>query len=532
MRCSARQTVLSLRIWGHKKVKVLKQLLHTEGVDKRARPERVERVERIERAKRVLDTGFNYLMLSDVHLGSDIVPHLRPWATTSWLMQEAEVDAQLISLIEHYRTECDPERPWRLVIAGDFLDLVGVSIKPDMESTATPLTAEEHLHGLGSAADHVVHKMRAIAARHPGVFRSLMRFLAAGHSLVIVRGNHDVELHWRAAQRALIDAIVNHAAAECRTELASRIEICPWFFAVDGLLYVEHGHEFDAMCSYGDPLMPTCARDSRRIRSTPFSVLLRNVARPTRGLSTASYGYVGMSAYITLLMNLGFGGSARIAVRYARASHRLVSETFAQAVDRGLGRMNTTRVRLKRFASRAGVSEEHLAKLRGLYVQPAAKSLMYVLRSLYLDRVFCMLLALAWVAGASLIARFGGMLAGGLFAIPAALLSIYACVGSGTNTVPSARMQHGAAHIAPLFHARWVVMGHTHAPVFTEVAQGASYVNLGSWGQDDPPDERTEGHKSSCTFLVIQHHEGDYRAELLRWDEVRRTVNRTVQNAA
>ncbi len=478
------------------------------------------------------DAGFNYLMLSDVHLGSDIVPHLRPWATTSWLMQAAEVDAQLISLIDHYRDERDPLRPWKLVIAGDFLDLVGVSIKPALAVMQTPLTAEEHLHGLGSAADHVVHKMHAIAARHAGVFRALSRFLEAGHAIVVVRGNHDVELHWRAAQRALVQAIVGHAAPEAQQELAARIEICPWFFAVDGLLYVEHGHEFDAMCSYGDPLMPTCARDSRRIRSTPFSVLLRNVARPTRGLSTASYGYASMSAYLTLLLNLGVGGTARIAVRYARASQRLISEYFAQTVDRGLGRMNSAGVRLRRFAARAGVSEEHLAKLRALYVQPAAKSLSYVLRSLYLDRVFCLVFCLAFVASAALAASYGGFLAGALCSIPAGLLGGYAYVGRGSNTSPSACMEHGASQIARLFRARWVVMGHTHAPVFTEVGEGASYVNLGSWGQDDPPDERTARHTSSCTYLVLRHEASDYRAELLHWAEAPCRVGESLPNAA
>ena len=79
--------------------------------------------------------------------------------------------------------------------------------------------------------------------------------------------------------------------------MASRTQICPWFFAVDGLLYVEHGHEFDAMCGYGEPLLPTCVRDPRRIRSTPFSVLLRQVARPTRGVSSAAYDYVGIGVH-------------------------------------------------------------------------------------------------------------------------------------------------------------------------------------------------------------------------------------------
>ena len=280
-----------------------------------------------------------------------------------------------------------------MVIAGDFLDLVGVSLRPSASEVRTPPTRDEQRYGLGSAPDHVVQKTRAIAARHPMVFAALMRFISAGHELVVVRGNHDIELHWRVAQRALIEAIVGHAPAHEHEALASRIQICPWFFAVDGLLYVEHGHEFDAMCSYGEPLLPTCVRDPRRIRSTPFSVLLRQVARPTRGVSSAAYDYVGMGAYMTLLQNFWGWGSAQIAVRYARASHRLLSECFARAVDGGRARMRRTRALLRSFARKTGVSEAQLEQLRALYVQPAFKSVDFVVRSLYLDRIVAVLLA-------------------------------------------------------------------------------------------------------------------------------------------
>ncbi len=465
------------------------------------------------------DRGFDYLLLSDVHLGSDIVPHLRPWAVSSWLSREAEIDARLVAFLEHYRERCGEGRHWRLVIAGDFLDLVGISLAPRAEEVQTPPTRDEQLYGLGSAPDHVVQKIRAIAARHPNVFAALMRFVAAGHELVIVRGNHDIELHWRAAQRVLIETIVGHAAPDRRHELARRIQICPWFYAADGLLYVEHGHEFDPMCSYGEPLLPTCVRDPRRIRATPFSVLLRQVARPTRGLSSAAYDYVGMGAYMTLLFGLGLRGSAQIAVRFARASYRLVSECFAGAVDGGLARMRRTRALLRGFARKTRVSETRLEQLRALYVKPAFKSLDFVIRSLYLDRILAVPLALALLVVATYLAHRVGLSAGGLCALPAAALGGFACIGRGRNTPPWASMQQGAQRIAELFRARWVVMGHTHQPLCAEVAPGSCYVNLGSWGADDPPDERIGTHASSCTFLVIRYAADDYEAAFMRWDE-------------
>jgi hypothetical protein len=107
--------------------------------------------------------------------------------------------------------------------------------------------------------------------------------------------------------------------------------------------------------------------------------------------------------------------------------------------------------------------------------------------------------------------------------LSALLLLGYAIVGSGSNQSPQASMRRGAGHIAALFAARWVVMGHTHEPVIEPLSPAASYVNLGSWGEDDPPDERKDKELRSAvgTFLVLRHIEGEYRAEFLRWDAKR-----------
>ena len=47
--------------------------------------------------------------------------------------------------------------------------------------------------------------MRAVAERHDLVFRKLAHFVADGHSLVLVRGNHDVEFYWDSAREADIN---------------------------------------------------------------------------------------------------------------------------------------------------------------------------------------------------------------------------------------------------------------------------------------------------------------------------------------
>jgi UDP-2,3-diacylglucosamine pyrophosphatase LpxH len=468
-----------------------------------------------------LDGTCDYLLLSDVHLGSDLVPHLRPWARNSWLTQDPEVDEQLVSLLAHYQRRAGvAQRPVSLIIAGDFLDLVGVSLTPDPRAVRTEPTVEERRHGLGSASDHVVHKVHAIAARHRRVFKALCGFLEQGHQLVIVRGNHDIELHWRAAQRAFVDTIAQHAdGAEAAREVAARIRICPWFFAVKGLLYVEHGHEFDAMCSYGDPLLPTCPRDSRRIRVNPFYVMLRQVARPTRGLSTSSYENVGFGVYLQLLTRLGLSGSLGIALRFFFAVWRLLDECIAYAVGDGWLRKLRARARRERFTSQTGTSAEQLAELERLYTPPAACSVFCVLRSMYLDRVLAVLLAITCVVVGAYLARYRDELAGIVCALPAALFGAYGCWAPNRDLAPTGRMRRGAAEIARLFGVRFVVMGHTHEAERAALAPNACYVNLGHWGKDDVPEERAPNeHQTPCTYLWLADRGAGYRAELLRWD--------------
>lgn len=461
------------------------------------------------------DGDYDYVLFSDVHLGGDLVTHVRPWAA-SWLERESELDARLVAMLAHQRSELARGRRLRVVIAGDFLELVGISLPPT--SVRTRPTREERMYGLGSASDHVVAKVQAIAGRHPRVFRALMELVRDGHELVLVRGNHDIELHWYAARHALVDAIVAHAAEAERAALRARISLHAWFYLVPGLLYVEHGHHFDVMCHYGDPLQPTCPKDSRRIRQVPFSVMLRNVARPTRGLSTASYEHVGFAAYLRLLVKLGFTGSVRIAVRFARASLRLLYEWTSYARGERRKRRHAASVRKLRFAARTQVSSAQLGALEALHARPAACSLRFVLRSLFLDRVLALSLAVAGVV-------LGAILAGtrelseGLALAPLSLAcAAFACVGSPRDIVPTERMLRGARSVAELFGVRWVAMGHTHVASVHELADGARYVNLGHWGEDDLPEERASTQRSPCTYLHLARGPEGYRGVLMRWD--------------
>lgn len=456
----------------------------------------------------------NYLMFSDVHLGAGLVSHVRPWAHF-WRHKCAEVDESIATCLDHYDGERPGGKPWRLVIVGDFIDFIGMSLPP-VKALASGVTSEERAHGLGSSADHAVVKLRAAADLHNVAFAAFARFLASGNELVLVRGNHDVDFHWQGVQEAFVDLLHEHGPAHIRRDaLAEQVRFCPWFYYEPDLLYVEHGHEFDPMCSYGDPLSPVDARDPRRIRSTPSDVMLRYVARPTPGLSTCETESATVAAYLKIVGSLGLGGGVRVVTRFVRAVARLVRDSFrapqVQAHDQ------QSRVdRMCRYARQYRVGSDIVHAMLKLYSRPAGAMPRELAGRLYLDRLAMLSLAAACAVMALTVAvgtRFGLIL--GVAAT--AMVVVAGRTPSRTEPVTES-LRRGADRLAGLLPTRYVVMGHTHEPCMEAMESGATYVNLGHWGQDDLPED-LPGHVSApCSHLVITTDEGAVRAELRRWD--------------
>jgi len=465
--------------------------------------------------------GSNYILFSDVHLGADLIQHVRPW-TLAHLKQVARIDRDLAAMLDHYRERADPERPWTLVIAGDLIDFIGMSIAPGgKEALETGLNAEERMNGLGSAADHAEQKMRAVAARHPTVFQRLAAFVAAGHRLVLVRGNHDLDFHWEPARRAFVDAIwscVVEAGAETQTraEFEQRVEFYPWFYYVEGLLYVEHGHQFDAMCNYSDLLAPVSPSDPRRLSWSFSDWLLRTVARPTPGLTNEGHDGWGLFDYLRMAASMGVMGALRLGSRYLHA----IAAGIRAGRDHLTDAAKAIRAEHERgvtdLARRMRLSREKLGALAALWPTPVTRGVVSVLRSVFLDRIVLFGLALMlgtvapavgapWWVSVSLIALLIVGLTG---------YSVGSAPHRAADVEPSSAMRRAALRIKALLPARFVVMGHTHEPMLERLDADSTYINLGNWSLDelDAPE-----HDAPRTHLVLEYIDGQIRAELRAW---------------
>ncbi len=452
----------------------------------------------------------NLLVLSDVHLGSDLVHCARPDAPRRDGADDKR-DYQLASLFDWYREHPHGGRKWRLVIAGDFVDFVGMSIPAPSGRMSTPLDAEEIALGLGGAEDHTIHKLRCVARRHRAVFEALARFIEAGNTVVVVRGNHDVDFHWPSVQDEFVRQLAMHARIE-----RGRVEFSPWFYYEKDRVFVEHGHQYDSYCSYDHVLNPVSPKDPRRSSRSLSDILLRHVVRPTRGLLETGHESAGLRDYLAFGLRLGLRGAGNLFARFVGAVARLFGMWREHASD-GARRLRQHHER--RMAELAGMLDLQLESLRALASlqrPPVTQSFGHLTLAVMLDRIVLSLLAVGAVSLAVLLFPW-------LHGIIAAVLICLFLAGTSAalshwrqHIDPSSELRERATRVARLFPAAFVVMGHTHLP---EVRAGgrneSTYVNLGAWADGD--EGRADGG-SRTHFVVHAGDDGRSTAELRIWD--------------
>jgi UDP-2,3-diacylglucosamine pyrophosphatase LpxH len=464
------------------------------------------------------------LILSDVHLGNDLND-----ITPAGVRRSALVDADLASLLDHYRlSPCEGKR-WRLVIAGDFIDFVGMSILPRGGQLLEDASEEEREHGLGNSADHASVKLSAVVERHGVVFDALADFVGAGHGLTIVHGNHDVEFHWDAVKDQLRDLLVGIAAQRqgwtieaTASHFASRVEFAPWFYYVGGVAYVEHGHQYDTLCSTEHIMAPLSPADPRRIARSFSDVLLRWVVRPTRGLPEYGHERMGVLDYVWLGLGLGAGGVVRLLGRFVAAIVELFRLRRAHLSEAAQALRAEHERRMASLALRTRVGIERLRALAALQVPPVTLSVPKILASVLLDRIALGAIATAALAAVAIAGRhhiwpwalFAGIV-GGWLAMHRHL-TVQRKAWFGEKLDNDALLVERAGHLARLFPAAFVVMGHTHTPAMVSVAQGtATYVNVGSWHEAEATSADT--FRAARTHLVIHPNDDGPRAEFLAW---------------
>ena len=431
----------------------------------------------------VVEREVGYLVFSDVHLGSDVND-----VSPRGRHRPAQLDDDLGALLDHYRVtkSLSPSGDWHLVVAGDFIDFVGMLV--DARDEPLPPSAISDDPGLGSADTMALRKLARAVDRHPLVFLAMGRFLAAGHSITFIIGNHDLELHWPVVQRALREAVASSVTAIERKRALERVQIEPIFFWAEGSLFVEHGHRYDPCCVGAAPLAPHDPRARHRTLPALSDVLLRLIVRRVDTLDEHGHENEGLAYYGRLIVKTGLRGLGNLARAFFGAIGVAVA-TWWHLVNGGLRTIRRLHLRrLRQFAVFRRIGWRRLRAFDALAVPPSIASLHGIFSTLLLDRIALFALTPLVMLGlfflpASMLSRAAGALAILLLARIA-----YVTLANMRNLDAAARMEQRAHDVARLFPAAFIVMGHTHIPVEQPISFDAVYINTGTWAEE--ADER------------------------------------------
>ena len=450
----------------------------------------------------------NYLVVSDLHLGDFGGPVVGGQV-------HREVDHALIRFVVWYTEHTLDDRPWRLIIAGDGIDFLHRSLM----AGPRPAGPGTSVVGDGPPLEHTearaVSTLEAIVADNRAVFEALVRFVAAGNDLLLLKGNHDAELHWTGVQDRLRELLVELfvASRPGTVDLAvvqafeRRIGVHRWFYYRPDLLYVEHGNQYDELCAFEDVLYPVDA--DARIDAPLSHVTLRRFRRLLGRLDAHDLDRWGLRDFLRWILGLDLASVARAGLTY------LTCPTWLARLDRKRRQASDEAQairhhRLREILDHFRLDHEVVQLLDRLKRSAGRRNLWLGLRMLFYDQLalfgaLAALLTCIWLTPLPALARAA---VGALAIVGAARLSRH---GLRTRRVdPHPKLIEGARSVAALLRVPYVVFGHSHTPeVCALSATGATYVNTGSW---------THEGAHGLTYFRLARQGAQHRAELRRWD--------------
>lgn len=456
-----------------------------------------------------------HVLLSDVHL-NEILP-TRPPGWWEYKGPASRQDGDLVGLLR----SLEARRPaaydaTELIFNGDTFEFDLVKSHPEGVKVPT--------EGLPPTSEASVFKIQRILSDHVELVHGLARFLAAGNRVVFVMGNHDRELCYPEVQEVLRTTVARAAPVGSGPRVAANICFQPWFVYRPGVLYAEHGQQYDATCSYRDVLDPIVPADRQHAPEveTNFGSLMGRHTLSRLG----TFNPYNDESFI-----LSFGGYLRhwldnywpkrsFFAAYFIAVWHALWEIFARG-RRAAKRKGRDEGRYLAYARDQGVEPGFIAMVERLASPPIIEKPRLVIHELWLDRFAFMFAALALIIVAATMVKTWsqGLL---LLVLVPAFVFVFRAMGRGSLALQErARWGLVAEQIATRLRVPVVCFGHSHRPERRPLTGGGRYYNLGSWAPVLESDRGSTLWRARRFLVLRPRPRGGVYAVFGRWDHDR-----------
>lgn len=469
------------------------------------------------------------IVLSDLHLGRGRNPRTGRYHNLETFFFDDDLRRFLGAQVADAESR---GRRLRVVFNGDTFDFLRTEPLSDAESR------RERRFGPDLTPARAAEYCALSLAGHPNFTAGLADVVAAGHEVVFLPGNHDLELQFdvvHAVMRGTIrDELERRGAVDVEAALG-RVTFEPWFHHEPGRVWIEHGCQFDPECAFRFPLRRATAADADPSifeLDMPLGNFFQRYLYNAFGALTFIVPSTRANARYSrwLLLN-----EPRKLVRVV-ASHVPFIVQVLRRMARGTSESRRPLERsqareLERLARESGLGEklhriDALKAVSGDLVNAVAEYARETLRFALTAAFVAVVGALLWFSGGQLVESVDGV---GWRAVSFLALNFFfitSAVAAGVWTVvrqppeqPSRPLRQGAAAISRLVDVPVVVFGHTHDESVANLDGGDRwYFNTGTWIAVFTHDVLMPRERVQYTFLRMR----DAAAELLHWSPGRR----------
>jgi len=473
----------------------------------------------------------NLLVVSDNHLGEYIKEHAR----IDYLKRSAEIDRDFCNFLEYYAANRHSDVPWRLIINGDFVDFLTVTVMPSESAQESApnlqLDEEERLYGLDSDEDKVVWKLHRILERHSMAFTYLADFVGKGNYLDLLPGNHDAEFFWPIAKEAFVDALVEiffgteDVVGQSETAFRSRISWHEWFLHLPGRLFIEHGNQYDDFSSFEYRLCPVLPFRAGDLTMPASHMAIHYFVNHMDGFRTHNKDNWTLIDFLRWMLEQGAGQIRFVLRSYVQLARRVIRYSKQIQKAEQFEVKSTHEKRLAEEAQRYDLDLEVAKKIDALRNSPIHGTTAGAYLTTSVDiwgylLAYCVALVVVLALPGWLAKGVGlGIWVGAVIWREHVFSGLRKLLfGRAVTAVVAPKLTEAAGGLGKLLDVRYIVMGHTHKPMVKKVRNDPPcwYINSGSWLAPEEKERHHGGCRSPLTYATMTFDSAGEH-QLWRW---------------
>ena len=466
--------------------------------------------------------SFTYTaIISDLHLTDPEPPrHKTKSRHPLWKKFKTKdfyIDESLVQFIEHIQKLANGHKV-ELILNGDVFDFDSVMSLP--ENPIYKVNWLETRRGLFPKQEKSLFKIKIILEEHLPFVEALSRFIFNGNKVVIIPGNHDVELHFKDVQAHVREAL------GLTPDLQQNLVFPSWFYISNGDTLIEHGHQQDPYCLCENPLNPFLLEYNELSVRLPFGNVACRYMMNGLGLFNphVEKNYImSVPSYIRFFFKYLLLAQPFIMWTWLWGS---IATLWHVTVDRFKAPYKgevSYEAQVNRAAENSQATPSIVRQLQELFVEPATNNPILIAKELWLDRLFLII----FIFGVTyfVVSTLNNYLDISVFWIflPLALfLPFFLFYARSVTSLVSEYKEPNETLLskqAEIAQVKRVIYGHTHIPRH-EYYGFVEHLNSGTWSPAFNNVECTDSSERNGYIWISPGSENESlrKAELLEFN--------------